>query len=396
MKLKNADIVICGGGLSGIICSLALSKLGISIYCIDKQVSSVSKKITDMRSTAYLIPSKQFLETVEIWNHLSKNANPLKTLSIINSENGFPYNNVLSETKFESKEIYKDQFGWNINNHETKKILLNLISKNKLITFYKNDEITNIEKNNDYLTIFLKNNQKINTKLLIGADGRNSFIRKIYNISVKLTNLEQKAITFIIKHKNIHKDISYEIYYNGGPFTTIPLKSKDNNLSAVVWVDQINNIEKLLALSKKEFSNEVNKRSSNKLGAINVVSNLQSFPVSSQLAEKLVDHRMILIGEAAHALPPIGAQGLNLTIKDIKEIYDLIKNNPNSVGDHSMISKFKNKRFIDIKIRSMSVNFLNKISKSDLSMISNTRNFGLNFLQNIKIIKFLLMRFGLG
>ena len=119
----------------------------------------------------------------------------------------------------------------------------------------------------------------------------------------------------------MHKDISYEIYKTGGPFTTVPLKNDKVNTSAVVWVDNKNKIDNLLKLNKQEFNKEVNKRSVNKLGDISVISELEIFPVTTQIADKLVDHRMILIGEAAHALPPIGAQGLNLTIKDIKELH---------------------------------------------------------------------------
>ena len=94
MKSINADVVICGGGLSGLICSLALSNIGISSFCIDKS-ANIKKKQIDTRSTAYLNPSKEFLDDIGIWKHLSKNANPLKTLSIVNSISGFPYNNII-------------------------------------------------------------------------------------------------------------------------------------------------------------------------------------------------------------------------------------------------------------------------------------------------------------
>ncbi len=394
MKSINTEVVICGGGLSGLICSLALSNIGISSFCIDKS-TNIKKKQIDTRSTAYLRPSKEFLENIGVWKHLSKNANPLKTLSIVNSSSGFPYNNIISETKFNAIEIFQNEFGWNINNNQTKKILLELVEKDKMINF-EYDEIINIKEFDEKLTIYLKNKKQINTKLLIGADGRNSFIRKNYNINADIDSLDQKAITFLIKHEYMHTDISYEIYKTGGPFTTVPLKNDKVNTSAVVWVDNKNNIEKLLKLNKKEFNKEVNKRSVNKLGDISVISELEIFPVTTQIADKLVDHRMILIGEAAHALPPIGAQGLNLTIKDIKEIYDLCKKNPIGIGDGEMVSKFNIKRLIDIKIRSKSVNILNKLSESNQLVISKTRDFGLNFLAKVQPVKYLLMKFGLG
>ena len=394
MKPINVDVVICGGGLSGLICCLALSKIGISTICIDKSANNKPKQ-TDTRSTAYLNPSKNFLNNIGVWKHLSKNANPLKALSIVNCNSGFPYNNIISETKFNAKEIFQNEFGWNIRNNQTKKILLELVNKHKLINF-ECDEIINIKENKENLTVYLKNKKQINTKLLIGADGRNSFIRKHYNIKVEIDSLDQKAITFLIKHENLHKDISYEIYKTGGPFTTVPLKNNVGNRSAVVWVDSKNKIDNLLKLNKEEFDKEVNLRSVNKLGNISVISEIEIFSVTTQIAEKLVDNRMILIGEAAHALPPIGAQGLNLTVKDIKEIYDLCKKNPLNIGDIEMVSKFNMKRLIDIKIRSKSVNFLNIISNSNKLFISKTRDFGLHLLGKVQPVKYLLMKFGLG
>ena len=115
MKTINADVVICGGGLSGIICSLALSKLGMSI-CIIEKFKHDLQTIKDTRSTAYLLPSINFLVKIGIWKHLSKNINPLKILSIINSKNGYPFNQILNETQFNAKEISKEYFGCNISN----------------------------------------------------------------------------------------------------------------------------------------------------------------------------------------------------------------------------------------------------------------------------------------
>ena len=244
--------------------------------------------------------------------------------------------------------------------------------------------------------INLKNKYRIKTKLLIGADGRNSFIRDYYNIKTQTTDLEQKAVTFIIQHKKSHNNISYEIYNTGGPFTTVPLKSNEEKKSAVIWVNDSLKINKLLSLSKIELQGEINKRSCDKLGKISMISDLQISSVNTQLADKFVDHRMILIGEAAHALPPIGAQGLNLTIKDIRLIFDLIKKYQNSIGSNEMIAEFNFKRLIDVKMRATSVNVLNKISYSDNLIILRAREFGLNFLQKVKPVKYLLMRYGLG
>ena len=394
MKTINADVVICGGGLSGLICSLALSRYGISVCTIEKSRHNI-QQTKDTRSTAYLLPSINFLIKTGIWKYLSKNINPLRALSIVNSKNGYPFNQVLNETQFNAKEISKEYFGYNISNYETKKILMKLVKRDKLINFI-DDEIISVENFKELLTINLKNKSMIKTKLLIGADGRNSFIRNYYNIKTQITDIDQKAVTFIIQHKESHKNISYEIYDLGGPFTTVPLKSKEEKKSAVIWVNDSIKIDNLLSLKKFELQSEINKRSCNKLGEISVISDLQSSNVSTQLAEKFVDHRMILIGEAAHALPPIGAQGLNLTIKDISVICDLIKKYSTSIGSNEMVAEFNLKRLIDVKTRTTTVNILNKVSYSNNVITRKARNLGLKLLQEVKPIKYLLMKFGLG
>ena len=164
----------------------------------------------------------------------------------------------------------------------------------------------------------------------------------------------------------------------------------------MIWVNDSQKINELLSLGKFELQGAINKRSCDKLGKISIISDLQISSVNTQLADKFVDHRMILIGEAAHALPPIGAQGLNLTIKDIRLIYDLIKKFKNNIGSNEMIAEFNFKRLIDVKMRATSVNVLNKISYSDNLIILRAREFGLNFLQKVKPVKYLIMRYGLG
>ena len=396
MKIISSDIVICGGGLSGMITCQALSNIGISVCCVDKSTINF-EDADDFRSTAYLSPSKRFLDEIGLWKHLSKHANPLKILKIINSESKFPFNKIVTEKDFCSDEILKDEFGWNINNNKTKLIIAKLLKDNPLVKYFGQNEIVSIDNDHSSLIIKLKNKKVINTKLLIGADGKNSFVRNYYNIGLNVKDLKQKAITFIIEHNYPHNDVSSEIYLSGGPFTIVPMKNDINkNISAVVWMDNSFYIDFLLSLNNEKFEKEVNKRSCNILGSIAVKSKLKTWEISSQVAKKLINDRVLLLGEAAHVLPPIGAQGLNLTLKDIKTIYDLIRKNRSKIGDFEMLSKYNFQRMIDIKIRSKSVDFLNKISNSDEIIIKKARDFGLNALDKIKPIKYLVMRFGLG
>ena len=398
MKNNNTDIFISGGGLAGMIASIAFSKKGFSVVCVDKNnIDFYTKNQNEnFRTTAFLEPSKIFLDEIGIWEFLENYSCPMNSLKIVDTKTSNDKLKIKTEKTF-SNDNYSVPLGWNIKNSDMLNALYKIFIKEKKIQFYPDTHINDFETYSNFVQLQLSNGKKYNSKLLIGCDGRNSFVRKKLKIKTINKDLKQNALTFGIKHEFKHNKISNEIYNSGGPFTTVPLRiGEGENISSVVWMDNLDKAEKLNNLSKNNFEKEVNDRSANILGKLNVISDPQLWNMHTQVASRLVSFRSVIIAEAAHVIPPIGAQGFNMSINDIRCLLEKLVSSPDNIGQTRMLLSYERQRYIDMNLRVAGVNLLNLVSRTENLLIKNIRSKSIDFLYNFKPLKSSIMNFGLG
>ena len=398
MKNNNTDVFISGGSLSGLIASIAFAKNGFSVVCVDKNNPEFYKKTkkNTFRTTAFLEPSKRFLDEIGIWKYLEKYSCPMQSLKIVDT---IKSNNKLDikTAKTFSNDNYSIPLGWNIKNSDMLNELYKVASKDKNIRFHSDTAIQEFETLNDYIELKLTNGSQYRSKLLIGSDGKDSFVRNKLKIKSISKNLKQSALTFGIEHDYNHENISNEIYSSGGPFTTVPLGiKKDGTISSVVWMDSENNADKLINLERSELEKKANERSANILGKLKIISDPHLWKMQTQVATRLISYRTAIIAEAAHVIPPIGAQGFNMSINDIKCLLKKSLDPSYKFGETRMLLSYERERFIDMNLRVGSVNLLNRVSRTDNQIIKNIRSKSIDFLFNFKPLKSSLMRFGLG
>ena len=398
MKNNNTDIFISGGGLAGMIASIAFSKKGFSVVCVDKNnIDFYTKNQNEnFRTTAFLEPSKIFLDEIGIWEFLENYSCPMKSLKIVDTKTSNDKLKIKTEKTF-SNDNYSVPLGWNIKNSDMLNALYKIFIKEKKIRFYPDTYINDFETYSNFVQLQLSNGKQYKSKLLIGCDGRNSFVRKKLKIKTINKDLKQNALTFGIKHEFKHNKISNEIYNSGGPFTTVPLRiDEGENISSVVWMDNLDKAEKLNNLSKNNFEKVVNDRSANILGKLNVISDPQLWNMHTQVASRLVSFRSVIIAEAAHVIPPIGAQGFNMSINDIRCLLEKLVSSPDNIGQTRMLLSYERQRYIDMNLRVAGVNLLNLISRTENLLIKNIRSKSIDFLYNFKPLKSSIMNFGLG
>ena len=398
MKNNNTDIFISGGGLAGMIASIAFSKKGFSVVCVDKNnIDFYTKNQNEnFRTTAFLEPSKIFLDEIGIWESLENYSCPMNSLKIVDTKTSNDKLKIKTEKTF-SNDNHSVPLGWNIKNSDMLNALYKIFIKEKKIRFYPDTYINDFETYSNFVQLQLSNGKKYNSKLLIGCDGRNSFVRKKLKIKTINKDLKQNALTFGIKHEFKHNKISNEIYNSGGPFTTVPLRiDEGENISSVVWMDNLDKAEKLNNLSKNNFEKEVNDRSANILGKLNVISDPQLWNMHTQVASRLVSFRSVIIAEAAHVIPPIGAQGFNMSINDIRCLLEKLVSSPDNIGQTRMLLSYERQRYIDMNLRVAGVNLLNLVSRTENLLIKNIRSKSIDFLYNFKPLKSSIMNFGLG
>ena len=392
----ETDVFIAGAGLAGSIAALSYSKAGRNVIVADPFIYSDNPQV-DYRTTAYLQPAKLFLESLGIWEAIEDSAMPLEVMKIIDSSSVKNGDIIKSQKEFKSAEISDLPFGWNVKNSLMRTALKQLIDQQSNCKLITASNAIDLVCRDSMAYVKLSSGKTVKAKLVIAADGRNSILRQKAGISIKTQRFGQKALAFAVTHATPHKNISTEIHNSGGPFTLVPLP--DNNgkpSSAIVWMENGEKAKRLMEMETNSFEREMTVRSCNILGPLKLASKRSLWPIISQIADRLYSQRLALIGETAHVVPPIGAQGLNMSIKDIKFLNNLDQKYPDQLGSMDILNEYQKNRIFDIRQRVAGVSALNRISISSNKLVQNVRAFGLENFFQIPAIKHSTMKLGMG
>ena len=394
--MLETDIFIAGAGLAGSIAALSFSKTGRNVVITDPFSHSDNAQL-DYRTTAYLQPSKLFLERLGVWETIEDSAMPLEIMKIIDASGAQNGDKIKSQKEFNSAEISDSPFGWNVKNSLMRAELKRLIDRQSNCELIDATSAIDFTSRDTAAFVKLSSGNTVKAKLVIAADGRNSILREKAGISTKTHRFGQKALAFAVTHPLAHQNISTEIHNSGGPFTLVPLPDFDGKpSSAIVWMESGEKAKNLMQMEAKEFEREMTARSCNILGPLKLASKRSLWPIISQIADRLCSKRLALIGETAHVVPPIGAQGLNMSLADIKLLNDLDQKYPNDLGEIHTLNEYQKHRIVDIRRRVVGVSALNKISISDNKLVQNIRAFGLENFFQLPAIKNNIMKLGMG
>ena len=232
-------------------------------------------------------------------------------------------------------------------------------------------------------------------RLLVAADGRNSPMRQALGIGVRTTRFGQKALAFAVTHPVAHDNVSTEIHRSGGPFTFVPLPDRDGQpCSAIVWMERATEAARLAALSTRDFEAEMTRRSGEIFGPLRLVSRRSIWPIISQMATRLDGPSTALMAEAAHVVPPIGAQGLNMSLADLGALLDLAARD--GLGGAAMLRAYTRRRLPDIALRVAGVGALNHASMLQARPLRDARAGALDALYSVAPVRRALMNLGMG
>ena len=381
------------GGVAGLVAAAAFGTAGRSVVIADPVPPVTSESVAGavLRSTAFLQPAREFLAAAGLWDKLAPFATDLRIMAIVDASRETPV-----ERAFNSSDISDLPFGWNLPNWLLRREMLARLDELENVTFLQSVGFDRMLTRTEAAFVWLSNGQKLETNLVIGADGRNSAVRESTGIDVKTTRYGQKALTFAVTHDDPHDNISTEVHRSGGPFTLVPLPDRDGKpCSAVVWMESGANVARLLDLTDVEFEAEATDRSAGVLGPLTLATRRTSWPIISQIADGLVAERTALVAEAAHVMPPIGAQGLNMSLADLSCLLQLTKDAPDP-GARALLDRYEKARLSDIKLRVAGVSALNRASIGGNTLVHDLRRLGLKALHDLPMARKTAMTMGLG
>lgn len=384
MTDTTAEVVVVGGGPAGLTAAIALAGAGV-----ETAVIAMPATTHDNRTTALLASSVTALETLGVWERCAAQAAPLKRMRLIDDTARLLR---APEVCFDAAEIGLEAFAYNIENRH---LLAALESRARAIPALRliaaKAERLNIGGTDVCVSL---SGGRLTAQLAIGADGRRSLCRTAAGIQTTTESYPQTALTFNLTHARPHGDTSTEFHTASGPFTLVPLPRQRSSLVLVVSPADVPH---LTALSHAELAAEIERRAHSLLGKIEIEPGHGAFPLAVEIARCFGQGRVALIGEAAHVMPPIGAQGLNLGLRDAATIAELViaaRHDGGDVGSSRLTARYEHMRRADVTSRSMAVDLLNRSLLSDFLPLQGARGLGLYLLAQIGPLRRAVMREG--
>ena len=380
------DVAVIGGGPAGLAAAIALAETGANTALIARRAP-----YADNRTTALLGGSVDLLQQLEVWPRCKDSAEPLQAMRLVDDTGRLIR---APEVRFSCDEIGLDAFGYNIENRVLVAALEQRAAELSGLTRL-DDEAEAVTPEDTAVAVRTAQEKSLSARLVIGADGRQSLCREAAGIKVRRRDLNQAALTFNIGHSRPHRNISTEFHTPQGPCVFVPLPG---DRCSVVWVAAPKEAERLIALSDDELSEAAEKQSHSILGRIKVEPGRHLFPLAIEQPRQFALHRIALVGEAAHVLPPIGAQGLNMGLRDAADIADIVRNAMRSgedPGAPQVLKRYDSARRADVLSRTFAIDIANRSLLNDFLPVQSLRAAGLHLIGSFGPLRRLAMREGL-
>ena len=391
----DCDLLINGGGLVGLAVGIATAEAGLRTVVIDRDdPATVLGAPYDGRASAIAFASQQALGTLGIWAHLAGKTQAMLDIRVTDGTVGSGASGLFLH--YDHRELDNQPFGYMVENRHMRQALHARAGELPTLELIAPMTATDFQRDAAGVTATLANGREIRCRLLAGAEGRNSPTRQAAGIAVSGWSYHQVGIVCTVRHERPHEGIAQERFLPAGPFAILPLTG---NRASLVWTEREDTAPHMMALDDADFTAEVAKRFGNYLGAIEIEGPRWSYPLSLQIAERYIDQRLALVGDAAHGMHPIAGQGLNVGLRDVAAFAEVVVDAARlglDIGGADVLERYQRWRRFDNTTLLAVTDVLNRLFSNDIGPLKTARQLGLAAVDQIPPLKKVFMRHARG
>lgn len=386
-KPEQFDVIMVGGGPVGMTLALALaqSARGIRLALVDRRPLSVPR---DNRASAIAAGVRRIFEALGVWDEMAAAAQPISAMRITDSGGGDIARPLFLQ--FDGEVAPGEAFAHMVPNQASAGALLTALGDS--VNVIAPAEIADWSGQGARARLVLADGRVLESALIVAADGAQSSLRQRAGISVVQHDYRQIGLVATIAHELAHDGIAYEHFRPSGPFASLPLPG---NRSSLVWTETAERAPEFLAMSPEQLALEIEAVMGSTLGAVTLEDKLMGFPLRLQIAREFIGPRLALIGDAAHVVHPIAGQGLNLGLKDVAALAEVVVDAMRLGLDHGapdVLERYQAWRRLDTASMAMMTDGLNRLFSNDIAPVRAVRDFGLGLVDRAVPVKNVLIR----
>jgi 2-octaprenyl-6-methoxyphenol hydroxylase len=386
----GSRVLIAGGGHAGLLLGLALDRLGLQPVILDAQpIEATLRASFDGRALALMYGSKRVFEVLGLWTRLAGMAEPVRAVSLEDCGTG-------ACIAYEAAEIVDHPFGYGIETQALRRVLLELARERPGIEIVAPARLVALRRSISRIAAELDDGRRLDGTVIVGADGRGSTVRVQTGLDGGLRACSQSALTFAIRHERPHHGRVREFLRPSGPLALLPI---GEHLSSVTWIEGTGLARQLLGGRRDALAATLAERLGGVLGAFEIIGEPAGHALSLHQARRLVAPRVALVGDAAHGIHPIHAQGFNLAVRDIATLAEVLAEAAHAgrdLGDAEVLIRYDRLRRGDVRMIAAMTDGLNALFSTDLAPAKLVRRVGLGALGRLPALRHLAMRRGMG
>ena len=387
---ETHELVVVGGGLVGVSLGIACAQAGLDTLVVDRENPSVMLAASyDGRASAIAYGSRQILAGLGIWEKVAAEAAPILEIRVADD-------NAPLFLHYDHREVGDHPLGWIVENTVLRRALLERVRELPALTHAAPQSVTGVERSAAGALVRLADDGAVRARLVAAADGKASPLRKSAGIRTIEWSYPQTGIVTTVRHEAPHRGVAVEHFLPAGPFAILPLTG---NRSSIVWTERAELAPRILAMDAAGFAEELRRRFGDFLGAVEPVGPRWSYPLAFLHAEHYAAPRLALVGEAAHVIHPIAGQGLNLGLRDVAALAEVLVDARRlglDIGDSEVLRRYERWRRMDNWMLSAVTDTLNRLFSNTVPPVKAARDLGLAAINQVPALKRLFMRHAMG